>query len=65
MSTKVQIDSVHEAMLKELSKKHRITQKDLVEEYIRVDYNIVFKKKRLEVFVSLKLSNLRDLKELD
>ena len=33
-------------MLKELSKKHRITQKDLEEEYIRVNYNIVFKKKR-------------------
>ena len=45
MSTKVQIDSVHEAMLKELSKKLRITQQDLVEEYIRVNYNIVFKKK--------------------
>ena len=46
MSTKVQTDSVHEAMLKELSKKLRITQQDLVEEYIRVNYNIVFKKKR-------------------
>lgn len=33
-------------MLKELSKKLRITQQDLVEEYIRVNYNIVFKKKR-------------------
>ena len=46
MSTKVQIDSVHEATLKELSKKLRITQQDLVEEYIRVNYNIVLKKKR-------------------
>ena len=46
MSTKVQIDSVHETMLKELAKKFRITQQDLVEEYIRVNYNIVFKKKR-------------------
>ena len=46
MSTKVLIDSVHEAMLKELAKKIRATQQDLVEEYIRVNYNIVFKKKR-------------------
>ena len=52
-------------MLKELSKKFRKTQLDLVEEYIRINYNIVFKKKRWEVFVSLKLLNLRDLKELD
>ena len=46
MSTKVLTDSVHEKMLKELSKKFRITQQELVEEYIRVNYNIVFKKKR-------------------
>ena len=45
MSTKVLIDSVHETMLKELSRKFRITQQDLVEECIRVNYNIVFKKK--------------------
>ena len=46
MSTKVLIDSVHEATLKELAKKFRATQQDLVEEYIRGNYNIVFKKKR-------------------
>ena len=46
MSTKVLIDSVHETMLKELAKKIRVTQQDLVEEYIRVNYNIVFKKMR-------------------
>ena len=33
-------------MLKELAKKIRATQQDLTEEYIRVYYNIVFKKKR-------------------
>ena len=52
-------------MLKELSKKFRKTQQDLVEEYIRVYCDVVFKKKRWEAFVSLKLLNLRDLKELD
>jgi len=46
MSTKVLIDSVHETMLKELSKKYRMTQQDLVEEYIRDNYNTVFKRKR-------------------
>ena len=46
MSTKVLIDSVHETMLKELSKKYRMTQQDLVEEYIRDNYNNVFKRKR-------------------
>ena len=46
MSTKVLIDSVHEKMLKELAKKFRATQQDLVEECIRVNNNIVFKKKR-------------------
>ena len=35
MFTKVLIDSVHETMLKELVKKCRMIQKDLVEEYIR------------------------------
>ena len=53
MSTKVLIDSVHETMLKELAKEFRATQQDLVEECIRVNYNIVFKKKRWKVFVSL------------
>ena len=46
MSTKVLIDSVRETMLKELSRKFRITQQGLEEECIRVNYNIVFKKKR-------------------
>ena len=46
MSTKVLIDSVHETMLKELSKKYRMTQQDLVEEYIRDNYNNVFKRRR-------------------
>ena len=46
MSTKVQIDSVHETMLKELSKKYRMTHQDLVEEYIRDNYNNVFKRRR-------------------
>ena len=46
MSIKVLICSVHETMLKELAKKFRATQQDLMEEYIRVNYNIVFKKKR-------------------
>ena len=46
MSTKVLIDSVHETMLKELAKKFRANQQDLVEGCIRVNYNIVFKKKR-------------------
>jgi len=46
MSTKVLIDSVHETMLKELAKKFRTTQQVLVDECIRVNYNIVFKKKR-------------------
>ena len=32
MSTKVLIDSVHETMLKELAKKIRATQQDLVED---------------------------------
>ena len=49
MSTKVLIDSAHETMLKELAKKFRATQQDLVEEHIRVNYNIAFKKKRSEV----------------
>ena len=38
MSTKVLIDSVHETMLKELSKKYRMTQQDLVEELIQETY---------------------------
>ena len=46
MSTKVLVDSVHEAMLKELAKKFRTTQQDLMEAYICVNYDIVFKKKR-------------------
>mgnify|MGYP004367961195 CR=1 FL=1 len=33
-------------MLKELSKKYRMTQQDLVEEYIRDNYNNVFKRRR-------------------
>ena len=52
-------------MVKELSKKFRITQQDLAEEYDQFKYNMAFKKKRREVFISLKLLNLRDLKELD
>jgi len=56
--------SVHETMLKELSKKFRITQQDLVEEYIRL-IMISSLKNEVRGFVSLKLLDLRDLKELD
>ena len=52
-------------MLKELSKKFRKIQQGLVEEYFRIIYNIVFEEKRRQIFVSLKLTTLRDLKELD
>ena len=46
MKMKVEIDDVHASMLKELCKKYRLKDKDLVEEYIRDNYNNVFKRRR-------------------
>ncbi len=42
----INIDSVHASMLKELCKKYRLKEKDLIQEYISDDYNNNFKKKR-------------------
>jgi len=40
------LDSVTISMLKELCKKYRMKEKDLIQEYISDDYNNNFKKKR-------------------